>query len=178
MNNPVTFLRYTLFALAFFTLSCLPGMAQESEEQLSDEEKTELFDKLADYLSGTKWTGQFTMTGGDNDELTKEEYYILSAEKMKDGDYWKLVARIKYMDHDTTVPLPLEIKWAGKTPVITVDKMAVPGMGVFDARVLIRNGKYSGTWAHNEVGGHLFGEIEEMTEEELAELEDKANKKK
>ncbi len=157
MNNPVTFLRYGFFAFAFVVFSCLAGVAQEAQGELSDDEKTELFDKLANYLSETKWTGQFTVTGGDNDELTKEEYYILSAEKMKEGDYWKLVARIKYGENDTTLPLPLEIKWAGKTPVITVDKMAVPGIGVFDARVLIRNGKYSGTWSHNEVGGHLFG---------------------
>lgn len=174
MKNTTLSLSRSLFALFVIAFGVQTGVAQEEP---IDKETAELYDKLAEYLSGTKWTGQFTVTGNDNDDLTKEEYYILSAEKMEDGDYWKLVARIKYGDHDTTVPLPLEIKWAGKTPVITVDKMAVPGIGVFDARVLIRNGKYSGTWAHNEVGGHLFGEIKKMTEEELAELKEKADKK-
>lgn len=177
MNISAPYLIRSVFAFLVIAISCQTCVAQDAEPEPIDKEIAELYDKLADYLSGTKWTGQFSMTGNENDDLTKEEYYILSAEKMDEGDYWKLVARIKYGDHDTTVPLPLEIKWAGKTPVITVDKMAVPGIGVFDARVLIRNGKYSGTWSHNEVGGHLFGEIEKMTEEELAEMKEKTDKK-
>lgn len=150
-------------------------VAQDTVAQEKDD-KTQLYEKLANYLSQTKWTGQFTMTGAENEKLTKEEYYILSVEKMEEGDYWKLVARIKYERNDVTVPLPLQIKWAGKTPVITVDQMPVPGLGTFDARVLIRNGKYSGTWSHNDVGGHLFGKIEKLTAEELAEIEEKAKK--
>ena len=151
--------------------------AVESPEQLAqpateDAEITELHDRLAKYLTGTKWTGQFTMSNKEVGDLTQEEYYILSAEKMEEGDYWKLVARIKYGKNDLTIPLPLEIKWADQTPVITVDQMLVPTLGTFDARVLIRNGKYSGTWTHNEVGGHLFGTIEKLSEEELAELKE------
>ncbi len=182
--------KFLLTAFSLVTLSLVFTNAVAAQDTLQkadteaavssqvDEEKKELYEKLANYLSGTKWTGQFSLDGMDNENLTKEEYYILSAEKMEEGDYWKLVARIKYGTHDLTVPLPLEVKWAGETPVITVDKMAVPGLGTFDARVLIRRGKYSGTWAHNDVGGHLFGEIEKMTEEEMAELEAEANKGK
>ena len=58
-----------------------------------------------------------------------------------------------------TVPLSLPIYWAGKTPVITVDNLKVPGLGTFDARVVINNDKYAGTWKHGDVGGHLFGKI-------------------
>jgi len=147
---------------------------QEADQQEpSDEDVAALHARLAKYLTGTKWTGQFTISDKAMGDLTQEEYYILSAEKMEEGDYWKLVARIKYGENDLTMPLPLEIKWAAETPVITVNKMLVPTLGTFDARVLIRNGKYSGTWAHNEVGGHLFGEIEKLSEEELAELLEK-----
>lgn len=172
-----------LLAVAFsFSLTSI-GFGQESKvaekkaaQTEEDKEKEALYTKLSEYLSGTKWTGQFTMADIDNDDLVKEAYYILSATKMDEGDYWKIVTRIKYGKNDTTVSLPMEIKWAGETPVITVDKMLVPGLGTFDARVLIRRGKYSGTWAHNKVGGHLFGEIEKMTDEELAELKEKADK--
>lgn len=132
----------------------------------SDEEKA-LHDKLAKYLSGTKWTGQFTMDG--KNETRTEQYEIISAEKGETGDYWNLVARIKYGDHDATLPLPpIEIKFAGKTPVITVDEAFFPGFGKFDARVLIRRGQYAGTWAHSGgVGGHMFGKIEKMDPDEL-----------
>jgi len=125
--------------------------------------------KLAKYLSGTKWTGQFTVTGSD--ETKTEHYEILSAEKNEVGDFWNLVARIKYGDHDQTLPLPpIEIKFAEKTPVITIDKVRFPGFGTFDARVLIRQGKYAGTWAHSGgKGGHLFGTIGPMDEEEVKE---------
>ena len=147
-------------------------LAQEAAEVAEAADVTELHERLAKYLTGTKWTGQFTMSNKEMGDLTQEEYYILSAEKMEEGDYWKLVARIKYGKNDLTMPLPLEIKWADQTPVITVDQMLVPTLGTFDARVLIRNGKYSGTWTHNKVGGHLFGTIEKLSEEELAELEE------
>ena len=99
------------------------------------------------------------------------QFEILSAEKNEVGDFWNLVARIKYGDHDKTLPLPpIEIKFADKTPVITIDKVTFPGFGTFDARVLIRQGKYAGTWAHSGgKGGHLFGTIEPMDPEEVKE---------
>ena len=94
-------------------------------------------------------------------------YEIIKAEKAAEGDDWNLVARIQYGEHDVTLPLPpIEIKWAGKTPVITVDQVTLPGLGTFDARVVIRRGKYAGTWAHGQVGGHLFGEIKKSTSDQ------------
>ena len=92
-------------------------------------------------------------------EGAAETYEITKAEKLPDGDLWMLTARIKYGNRDVTVPLPIDIVWAGETPVITVNQLLVPGLGTFDARVLIRGGKYSGTWTHNDHGGHLFGKI-------------------
>ncbi|MFK7766414.1 MAG: hypothetical protein AB8B55_04285 [Mariniblastus sp.] len=138
--------------------------SQKSE--VTAEEKA-LHEKLSKYLSGTKWIGKFTMDG--KDETRTEQYEILTAEKGEIGDYWNLVARIKYGGNDATLPLPpIEIKFAGKTPVITVDEAFFPGFGKFDARVLIRKGKYSGTWKHSGgVGGHLFGTIERMDDEEV-----------
>jgi hypothetical protein len=137
-----------------------------------DAETRSLHDKLAKYLSGTKWTGQFTMEGKDGPRT--EHYEIITAEKGEIGDYWNLVARIKYGDHDKTFPLPpIEIKFAGGTPVITVDQVFFPGFGTFDARVLIRKGQYAGTWAHvagekgGGVGGHMFGTIEKMDPADL-----------
>ena len=110
----------------------------------TDESEQELIARLEKYLTGTKWTGNFIIEGKDG--LINEHYEILSAEKSEFGDKWNLIARIKYGGHDTTLPLPpIEIKFAGKTPVITVDRAFIPGLGTFDARVVIRQGKYAGT---------------------------------
>ncbi|MFT5302043.1 MAG: hypothetical protein ACI814_002856 [Mariniblastus sp.] len=152
----------------------------DSTESAVDAETQALHDKLAKYLSGTKWTGQFTMAG--NEETRTEHYEIISAEKGEMGDYWNLVARIKYGGHDATIPLPpIEIKFAGGTPVITVDNAFFPGFGNFDARVLIRKGQYAGTWAHigdgGGAGGHMFGTIEKMDAEDLKDKQAKANAK-
>ena len=76
------------------------------------------------------------------------------------GDSWALTSRIKYGDVDLTVPVPVQVKWAGKTPVITVDSVKIPGLGTFSARVLLDRARYAGTWSHDEKGGHLFGVIE------------------
>ncbi len=133
-----------------------------SSTPAEDEDRAALNDKLAKYLTQTRWEGQFTMTGKEGN--TNPEYYeIISAEKAELGDYWNLVARIKYGDKDATLPLPpIEIKFAGGTPVITVDQAMFPGFGTFDARVVIRQGKYAGTWSHGDVGGHLFGTIKKI----------------
>lgn len=163
--------RRKLSVLLIFALTLLvgsQGLAQTKESSSAvDAETKALHDKLAKYLSGTKWKGNFTVKGKDSS--SEEHYEILTAEKAEEGDYWNLVARIKYGGKDSTIPLPpIEIKFAGKTPVITVDNAFFPGFGSFDARVLIRKGQYAGTWAHSGgIGGHMFGTIEKMTEEEI-----------
>lgn len=133
----------------------------------------ELHKKFAESMSGVKLVGQFTILGKDN-VPAKEEYSILSAKKMDKGDYWLLQARIKYGQHDMTVPLPLEIKWAGSTPVITLDNFTIPGLGTFSARVLFHDKSYAGTWTHDKVGGHLFGTIEKLPADK--DTESKASK--
>jgi len=151
----------------------LPTTQTQKTDETAADPTAALHDKLAKYLTGTKWTGQFTVTG--KEETSTEHYEILSAEKNEVGDFWNLVARIKYGQHDQTVVLPpIEIKFAGKTPVITIDKIRFPGFGTFDARVVIRQGKYAGTWAHSDgKGGHMFGTIERMDPEEVKKKTDK-----
>lgn len=174
--------RNLLLAIAVLISSVGSAFAQEAAKTpAADSVKSAPQDKareqkLAEYLSGVKFVGSFTVTGSAERPPEPESYYILSAEKMDDGDWWKLTARIKYSTYDLTVPMAMEIKWAGETPVITVDQMAVPGMGTFDARVLIRKGSYAGTWAHDQIGGQLFGRLEKMTAEELAEVKAAAEK--
>jgi hypothetical protein len=58
--------------------------------------------------------------------------------------------------------MPINVLWAGNTPVMTLDKITIPGLGTFSARVVFHENKYAGTWVHDNVGGHLFGRIEKM----------------
>ena len=109
-----------------------------------------------------KLVGRFTIIGRDDGELPKEEYTIESVKKLPDGDYWEFKARIKYGQNDVTVPLQLEVKWAGTTPMITLTDFTIPGMGTFSSRVVIYKKRYAGTWTHGKVGGHLFGVIEKL----------------
>ena len=137
---------------------------EPSTEKELDPETKKLHDKFQQNLSGTKFVGQFTVTGMESEKPREEEYTITSVKKLPKDDLWEITSRIKYGDHDVTVPMVMAVKWAGKTPVITVDQMFVPGLGTFDARVLLRKDKYAGTWAHGKVGGHLFGRIEKIEE--------------
>ncbi len=105
--------------------------------------------------------------GQDLGELQRDEYVITGAMKVGGGDFWLLTSQIKYGDVDLTVPVPVQVKWAGNTPVITVDSVKIPGLGSFSARVLLDGARYAGTWSHDEKGGHLFGVIERAQEDPL-----------
>lgn len=109
-------------------------------------------------MNNVAMVGTFTVTGKD-DKLTKERYVITKVTKVQDG-FWLFHARIQYNRNDVTVPLLLEVKWAGDTPVIVVDKVKVPKMGTYSARVLIYNNQYVGTWDAGDHGGQMFGHIE------------------
>ena len=66
---------------------------------------------------------------------------------------------MKYANKDLTLPITLPVIWAGDTPMITLDNVALPGMGTFSARVLFHRNRYAGTWQHDDIGGHMFGEL-------------------
>jgi hypothetical protein len=116
--------------------------------------------RLANYLTGSKFVGAFTVDRGEPGKLKEESYEISKCEKLPEKDMYRLTARIKYGDTDGEFPMDLKILWSGDTPVITLDQLWIPGLGTFSARVLILNGRYAGTWDHGPVGGHLFGRVE------------------
>jgi hypothetical protein len=117
-------------------------------------------DEFKKLVTNVRLVGNFTLDGQEPGKLQREEYVITGAMKLGNGDYWALTSRIKYGDVDLTVPVPVQVKWAGNTPVITVDSVKIPGLGTFSARVLLDGARYAGTWSHDEKGGHLFGVIE------------------
>ena len=140
--------------------------AQETAEPaIPPEQREQLYREFELMMSGVALVGHFTVTGNEKPPA-KERYEISSVKKLPQGDYWMFVARIAYGDKDVTLPLPLEVKWAATTPVITLSDLTIPGLGTFSARVLVHDGKYAGTWSHGEVGGLLYGVVERNAAEQ------------
>lgn len=113
------------------------------------------------YLSGAVLTGVFTIDGQPLNKLEEERYEIKSAKKVAGEDnLWEITTRIKYGDKDLSVPVFVNVEWVGRTPMIVLDSISIPGLGTFSARVVFHDRKYAGTWKHDTVGGHLFGRVE------------------
>jgi hypothetical protein len=149
----------------------VPSAAQEAnthqepaEAGRAEEPRDERFKNL---VTNMRLSGYFSVDGQAPGEFSKDEYMITSATKLAGTeDLWALTSRIKYGDVDLTVPVPVLVKWAGSTPVITVEEVSIPGLGTFSARVVLDGrGRYAGTWSHDETGGHLFGAIEPVKRE-------------
>jgi len=154
---------FTVLAILAVTFS--PLSADEPVKKDATPSREELIKKLEDTLTGAKLTGAYSVSGREDRAPKPEEYTITTATKLPEGDVWLIKARVKYGDKDTTIPMPLEIKWAGDTPIITLTNLAIPGLGTFTARVLIYDNRYAGTWQHGAVGGNLFGKIEKAKDE-------------
>lgn len=122
-------------------------------------------DDFSKYLSGTVLTGVFTVDGKPLDKLNEERYEIKSARKLDGYDsLWEIVTRIKYGDKDIELPVEINVEWIGKTPMMVMDSVSLPGLGTFSARVVFHDKKYAGTWKHDDVGGHLFGRVDRASE--------------
>jgi len=88
----------------------------------------------------------------------EDKYTILGVSKLG-GDTWLIRARIQYGKTDLVAPIPVQVKWAGDTPIIMLDKAGVPGSGEYSARVMIYEKTYAGTWSGGDHGGLLNGVI-------------------
>ncbi len=87
-----------------------------------------------------------------------EKYKIESIRKVS-GDTWLFQTRLRYDGKDLPVPIPVTLKWAGDTPVITLTDLTIPGVGTWTARVLLYRDQYAGTWSGKTHGGQMFGKI-------------------
>jgi hypothetical protein len=120
----------------------------------------ELEKQFAETMSGATLVGRFTTNGQKEDELPKVDRYTLGKVYKLPNGLWSFQSRVQYEKRDFTVPLALEVKWAGDTPVITLTDLVVPGIGTFTARVLVYRDEYAGTWNAGDHGGQMYGRIE------------------
>ena len=95
----------------------------------------------------------------DQDGVSGEERYAIDKVSKLTGDTWLFQTRLKYGSHEIPVPIPLQIQWAGDTPVITMTDLTIPGVGTYTARVLLCCDQYAGTWSGGTHGGQVFGKI-------------------
>ncbi|MEX0727049.1 MAG: hypothetical protein WEB58_10190 [Planctomycetaceae bacterium] len=135
-----------------------------AEEKKAEPTKEELEKRFAEQLTGAALVGSFSITGKDDKTPHEERYELKKVEKVR-GDLWTFTARIKYGKNDVEVPITLKVLWAGDTPVITLTDLTIPGLGTFTARVMFYGDRYAGTWQHGEVGGHMWGMVEQKDEE-------------
>jgi hypothetical protein len=149
--------------LALFTLLiafAAPVAAQEPTKTADQANREALEKKFSESLSGSVLIGSFTDTSKGQAATLREEKYTISSITKVAGDIWLFNVRIQYGDHDGTVALPLPVKWADDTPMVSLTKFPVPGFGTFTARVIFYEGHYAGYWSGGDHGGHLFGRIE------------------
>lgn len=139
-----------------------PGAAT-AEEVPSQEELDKRFEET---MSGVEMIGSFTVAGAPADQPLSEDKYTINKVKKLDNGLWLFDATIQYGGNNTRIPISLPVKWAGDTPVITVNNVLVPGMGNFNARVLIYKDQYAGTWSGGDHGGIMFGRIAKIGAEE------------
>lgn len=127
-----------------------PGAAAS----MNDEERA-----FAEMLTGVDLVGSFTVDGQEG--TPKQDRYSITKAVKVSGSTWMIHARIKYGEVDITVPVPVKIDWAGKTPVLSVTELKIPGLGSeFGSSILFDGNRYAGTWSHGKVGGHMWGRIE------------------
>ena len=158
-----TKLRFTVCIAALLAAAGSISSAQESKPAPPLKPKAtqeELEAKFKATLTKATMSGRWC--GIKDGKLTPEKedkYTIVSVNKLG-GEAWIISARIQYGEKDFTVPVPVQVKWAGDTPVITVDGMAMPGgKTAYSARVLVYDQTYAGTWSGGDHGGLMNGVI-------------------
>ena len=139
--------------LATILLFLLTGCARKPSVDF----QADLEQKFQQMMSGVTLIGHSASL--KDESVAGEEKYVIEKVSKLGGETWLFHARIQYGSHDVPVPLPVNIKWAGDTPVITINNLTIPGLGTYTARVLLYQDQYAGTWSSKDHGGQLFGKI-------------------
>ncbi|MEQ1852922.1 MAG: hypothetical protein ABMA01_15185 [Chthoniobacteraceae bacterium] len=89
----------------------------------------------------------------------KEESYAIASVTKLGGDKWQINARLAYGGKDIELPIFVQVKWAGDTPVLVLDKVSMGTSRTYSARVMIFEKTYTGWWTAPDHGGMLHGLI-------------------
>lgn len=141
-----------MYRLAIILLLLAAGCAKKDSASVPDLEK-----KFQDTLSGATLVGNSTRLNKPG--ISGEERYVIEKVSKMTGDVWLFQTRLRFGSHDLPLPLPITVKWAGDTPIITLTDFSIPGLGTYTARVLIYRDQYAGTWSGRNEGGQMFGRV-------------------
>ncbi len=119
----------------------------------------ELEAKFIATLSKATMTGRWCLVQDGQLTPEREEKYTIIGAKKLEGDSWMIGSKMNYGGREMIMPIPVKVKWAGDTPVITVDNLKIPGGGTYSARVLVYEHTYAGTWSGGDKVGLLSGMI-------------------
>src|SRR5262245_53191793 len=144
-----------VFLLLIGLLAQQPATAPAPAAEMNALEKA-----VQESLTNASRVGYFT--GGDSNATTPDTDTIESLTKI-DATTWKIDARIQYGGKDYRASVNIPVLWAGETPVLSMAQYAIPGQGVYSARILIHNGMYAGTWGSPGKGGKMFGMVVKNT---------------
>jgi len=143
--------------------AAVPPQGKQPAPGASDADKQRTLEEaFTRKMSGCVFNGSYSVTTGAEEKSAVMEKYTIEKVAKQQGELWLFNARWLIGKSDIPIALPLTIKWAGDTPVITLDQVTIPGLGTFSSRVLIHEEWYAGTWRHDKVGGHLWGRIERV----------------
>ncbi len=135
-----------------------------AQEKADKPDRAALEKQFAEKMSNAKMVGYWSLWGKEDKPMS--DTYTLGKVSKVEGDKWTFEARIQFGKVDVTVPVPVEVKWAGDTPVITVDKVGIPGVGTYSARVVVHDDHYAATWDGGDHGGYMWGKVVKGTKEE------------
>jgi hypothetical protein len=152
-----------------------PAKANAEEAQKEKTPALEL--KFKSALTRAVLDGRFCMIAAGKMGPDKEEKYtITGVEKTAEGQ-WTITAKIEYGGLSFDAPVPVQVKWAGDTPVIIVDNVGFPGTAKYSARVMIYGDTYAGTWSGGDHGGLMHGVIRKLEATKKAEDNPSGEKK-
>ncbi|MBI5762008.1 MAG: hypothetical protein HZA51_00635 [Planctomycetes bacterium] len=166
--------RLLTIALILTFTTTLPADEPTTQPATTKAEKRKALEReFQQMLENSILKGTWAMTGPEGlagkaplSEAREDKYTVAKVSKAGD-DYWIVNARVQYADKDVTIPITVRVVWAGDTPVITLDKLSMPGLGTYSARVMIYRGFYCGTWFGANYGGIMSGQI--LKDESVAE---------
>lgn len=158
---------YGLKYLVVLAILAGPRIVVGQEQVPSNEtELSAAEQQFVELLTKATLVGSFGVDGREERAPQPERYSIESVTKTS-GENWIVQARITYGKYDVPVPVPVQVFWAGDTPVLQVTDLKIPLMGEgFTARVMFYRDRYAGSWYHGKVGGHMWGKIEKPSAEE------------
>ncbi len=144
----------TRISLALALTSTLLGLSPVAAQT----PRPDLEQRLRASLEGMKMEGKFNVFGPNGMSAPQQDLYMVSKLLRGEGDTWLFEYAMSFNQSQKMVPIPVDVLWAGETPVLTITNQPIEGLtGSFTVRLLIFDGKYAGTWQHGPVGGHMWG---------------------